>query len=85
VEPAPPETRALVAAAEAIAAARKIVEQTAALGLELERLAAPVAELLSPVISGSASAPGATEGSSRGIETLARALARRRRKFRRRA
>ena len=73
---APPDFRTLVAAAEAIQVARKIVEQATALGAELERVAGPVAELLAPVITPRES----DESSSPGLGTMARVVARRRRR-----
>ena len=86
VEGATPDFRTLVAAAEALQTAQKIVEQAAELGAELKRVAAPVAELLAPVIS----APGALGqrsdqpgGRAVGIEALGRVIATRRRKGRR--
>lgn len=74
--------RMLVAAAEALQAAGKLVEQAEALGAELKRVAGPVAELLAPVITPSAD-EAHPAGSTTGIETLARMMAQRRRNTRR--
>lgn len=74
--------RMLVAAAEALQAVDRIVEQTAAVGAELKRVAGPVAELLAPVIKAPPSS-GQPAASTPGIESLARVMARRRRKSRR--
>ena len=49
VEPATPEFNALVAAADALNTARKVVAQAASAAGDLERVAAPVARLLAPV------------------------------------
>jgi transcriptional regulator with XRE-family HTH domain len=73
--------RMLTVAAEAIQEAERLVEQTAALGAELKRVARPVAELLAPVIT-ALPASGQPAGSTPRIETLARMMARRRRKGR---
>jgi transcriptional regulator with XRE-family HTH domain len=51
VVPAAPDFKALVAAAEAVATARKIVEQASDARAELDRASAPVSELLHPVIT----------------------------------
>ena len=51
VVPAAPDFNALVAAAEAVATARKIVDQAADARAELDRAGAPVSELLHPVIT----------------------------------
>jgi transcriptional regulator with XRE-family HTH domain len=74
--------RMLVAAAEALQTAGKLVEQAEALGAELKRVAGPVAELLAPVLAAPADSGQPAEGAA-GIETLARMLAQRRRKGRR--
>jgi transcriptional regulator with XRE-family HTH domain len=50
VRAATPEFSTLVAAAEAIQAARKIILQAASAGADLERAAAPVSALLAPVL-----------------------------------
>jgi transcriptional regulator with XRE-family HTH domain len=50
VQPAAPELHALVAAAEAVQAARRVIDETAAAARDLERAAGPVYELLAPVL-----------------------------------
>lgn len=61
VEPAAPELHALVAAAEAIQAARRVIAEAAAAAKDLERVAAPVYELLAPILppSGTRDIPSA--------------------------
>lgn len=69
--------RMLVAAAEALETAGRIVEQVEALRADLERVSGPIAELLEPVIT-SRKPSGKSPGSTDGIERLARLIARRR-------
>jgi transcriptional regulator with XRE-family HTH domain len=66
--PTTPDFDALVAAAEAIQTARKIVEQAAGGKEDLDRVEGPVAALLAPVITrapGVGSSQGGGEGSGR--------------------
>lgn len=56
ITPTTPDFNALVAAAEAIHTARKIVEQAAAGKEDLDRVAGPVSALLAPVITRAPSA-----------------------------
>ncbi len=51
VVPAEPDFKALVAAAEALATARRIVDQASDARAELDRASGPVAEFLEPVIT----------------------------------
>ena len=50
VEPATPDFNALVAAADALYTARKVVDQAVSAARDLERVAGPVADLLAPVL-----------------------------------
>jgi transcriptional regulator with XRE-family HTH domain len=86
VEPAPPEVLTVVAAAEAIRTAEKILDQAIESRAELRRVSAPVSDLLAKVL-----APPDQPGDSpenlatpAGLGALARAIAKRR-KLRRRA
>ena len=82
IEGASPDFQTLVVAAEVFAAAEKIVEQATALGEELKRLSGPMAALLAPVLPAPGRSGHSGENGPR-IETLARMLAKRRRKDRR--
>ena len=75
---ADPDFHALVAAAEAIQATRKIVDQTLAARDELDRVAGPVSKLLAPVIR-ETPYRGETYGHSAGAKEPARRAAGRRR------
>lgn len=86
IEGATPEVHAVVAAAEAIRTAERIIDQAVESRAELQRLTGPVSELLKNVLAPADRPGGSAEnlGTPAGLGALARAIAKRR-KLRRRA
>ena len=86
IEGATPDVQTVVAAAEAIRAAEKIIDHAAESRAELRRVSGPVAGLLAQVLAPADQQDGSPEnlGTTAGLGALARAIAKRR-KLRRRA